>query len=262
MTISAVHYGLLPDAALNSGVIAIVETTTTIEGKQYYRGYYISDGTIWKPSSQQTDALRAEVAELKAATEAIPETLDDLGDGATNKHFTAAEKSKLSGIQAGATANASDAALVNRSNHTGSQGINTVSGLQSALDGKQAAGSYAPASHSHSASDVTGLTDAMTKLSGLKIKRAEAFQGTTDANGDVVVNTSLAFTNPRVIVTPSGSTDGIGFASKIVGKSGTSMTIRTYRTKSTVVLLLNTNVDPDEAVPAGVTVDILVVEPE
>lgn len=45
-------------------------------------------------------------------------------------------KTKLDGIATGATANATDAQLRDRSTHTGSQAISTVSGLQTALDGK------------------------------------------------------------------------------------------------------------------------------
>ena len=45
-------------------------------------------------------------------------------------------KTKLDGVQSGATANSTDAQLRDRSTHTGSQAINTVSGLQTALDGK------------------------------------------------------------------------------------------------------------------------------
>lgn len=47
-----------------------------------------------------------------------------------------AMKTKLDGIATGATANATDAQLRDRSTHTGSQAISTVSGLQTALDGK------------------------------------------------------------------------------------------------------------------------------
>ncbi len=50
--------------------------------------------------------------------------------------MSAADKSKLDGIAAGATANATDAQLRDRSTHTGTQAISTVSGLQTALDGK------------------------------------------------------------------------------------------------------------------------------
>ena len=54
-----------------------------------------------------------------------------------------ADKSKLDGVQAGATANSTDAQLRDRTTHTGSQAISTVTGLQTALDGKQPTGDYA-----------------------------------------------------------------------------------------------------------------------
>lgn len=47
-----------------------------------------------------------------------------------------AAKTKLDGIAAGATANATDAQLRDRATHTGTQAISTVTGLQTALDGK------------------------------------------------------------------------------------------------------------------------------
>lgn len=66
----------------------------------------------------------------------IPDTFDDLTDGATNKAYTGTEKTKLDGIAVGATANSSDATLLARANHTGAQAISTITGLQTALDGK------------------------------------------------------------------------------------------------------------------------------
>ncbi|WP_312115335.1 pyocin knob domain-containing protein [Stutzerimonas nitrititolerans] len=50
--------------------------------------------------------------------------------------MTDAERAKLGGIEAGATANATDAQLRDRSTHTGTQAISTVTGLQTALDEK------------------------------------------------------------------------------------------------------------------------------
>lgn len=55
-----------------------------------------------------------------------------------NGLMSAADKVKLNGVAAGATANNTDAHLLNRTNHTGSQAISTVSGLQAALDAKSA----------------------------------------------------------------------------------------------------------------------------
>lgn len=51
--------------------------------------------------------------------------------------MTASDKTKLDGIDTGATQNETDAYLLDRGNHTGTQAISTVSGLQSALDDKQ-----------------------------------------------------------------------------------------------------------------------------
>ncbi|WP_017999934.1 hypothetical protein [Paracoccus sp. N5] len=54
----------------------------------------------------------------------------------TGESYTTAEKAKLAGIAAGATVNATDAALRDRASHTGTQAIATVTGLQAALDAK------------------------------------------------------------------------------------------------------------------------------
>lgn len=54
----------------------------------------------------------------------------------TTASFTTADKTKLDGIESGATANSSDATLLNRANHTGTQAISTVTNLQTSLDAK------------------------------------------------------------------------------------------------------------------------------
>ncbi|PTX39079.1 hypothetical protein IQ03_00558 [Gemmobacter caeni] len=59
-----------------------------------------------------------------------------LDETATAKIMTGAERTKLAGIATGATANAPDAALLARANHAGTQAISTITGLQTALDGK------------------------------------------------------------------------------------------------------------------------------
>ena len=86
------------------------------------------------------------------------------------------DKTKLDGVSSGATANATDAQLRDRTTHTGTQAISTVSGLQTALDGKQPTGDYATnttltnglatkanVSHTHVIADVTNL---QTSLDG------------------------------------------------------------------------------------------------
>jgi len=53
--------------------------------------------------------------------------------GATLNNYTTAEKTKLSGIATGATANSSDAMLLARGNHTGTQTASTISDIQSTI---------------------------------------------------------------------------------------------------------------------------------
>ena len=92
----------------------------------------------------------------------------------TGESFTTAEKTKLAGIAAGATANATDAQLRDRATHTGAQAISTITGLQTALDGKAASThthtwaevtgkptTFTPSAHTHAIADTTGLQAAL-----------------------------------------------------------------------------------------------------
>ena len=63
-------------------------------------------------------------------------------DGAkvlSDNNFTNAYRDKLTGISAGATVNSSDMTLLSRANHTGTQDMSTVTGLEAALTGKASA---------------------------------------------------------------------------------------------------------------------------
>jgi len=73
--------------------------------------------------------------------------------------------------------------LAGKANTSHTHTVANVTGLQTALDGKQAAGSYAAASHTHAIADVTGLQTALdgkTQLYSLAIMAANAAT-TTDA---------------------------------------------------------------------------------
>lgn len=58
------------------------------------------------------------------------------GYGLSQNNYTTAEKNKLTGIETGATQNSTDAQLLDRLNHVGSQEISTINGLQTILDDK------------------------------------------------------------------------------------------------------------------------------
>jgi len=61
----------------------------------------------------------------------------EAGKGLSSNDYTNTEKTKLAGIEDGATQNQTDAYLLDRANHTGTQAISTITGLQTALDGKE-----------------------------------------------------------------------------------------------------------------------------
>lgn len=89
-------------------------------------------------------------------------TYDDAGNvlriALAGESYTTADKNKLAAIAPGATANQTDAHLLARDNHTGTQAISTITGLQGALDGKAATG------HQHDISSIAGLQDALDAL--------------------------------------------------------------------------------------------------
>lgn len=97
---------------------------------------------------QDTDPRLTDAREWTAQT--VTQAEAEQGTATTRRAWTAqrvfqaiaawwaasAAKTKLDGIAAGATANATDAQLRDRATHTGTQAISTVSGLQTALDNK------------------------------------------------------------------------------------------------------------------------------
>lgn len=99
----------------------------------------------------------------------------------TTAAFTTAQETKLAGIATGATANAADSALRDRSTHTGTQAASTITGLAtvattgaysdlsgrpSLFDGAYGSlsgvpATFPPSAHTHAIADVTGLQTAL-----------------------------------------------------------------------------------------------------
>lgn len=78
------------------------------------------DSAIYDPNGVASDAF----------------DMDNMVEGTNTKIMTATERTKLSGVASGATANDSDANLKNRANHTGSQPSSTISDFSSAADAR------------------------------------------------------------------------------------------------------------------------------
>ncbi len=107
-----------------------------------------SDNTVKQLGIATTDSRLTDAREWTAST--VTQSEAEAGTATTRRAWTAlrvfqaiaawwaasAMKTKLDGIAAGATANATDAQLRDRATHTGSQAISTVTGLQAALDNK------------------------------------------------------------------------------------------------------------------------------
>jgi len=115
LSVSALQTAL-PTA--NAGDYADVDTGVGSDVQRY----------IWDVSDakwvQQGAATTITAAQVKALYESNPDT----------NAFSDASQSRLAGIEPGATANQTDEYLCSRANHTGTQAITTVTGLQAALD--------------------------------------------------------------------------------------------------------------------------------
>lgn len=178
-------------------------------------------------------------------------TLDDKvvkvsGKGLSTEDYSTAEKTKLSGIATAATANSTDAQLRDRTTHTGSQAISTVTGLQTALDSK------------------------LINL-GSANQAVKTYTGTTDSSGNVVfhltndnLSTGTALFSAYGAAIPTAF-DGSGVAIQSpnafnVGWSNSSktLTIRVNRGTTTSVLLGGTVVS-DQFAGAGYTVELIVI---
>ncbi|MFK3971125.1 hypothetical protein ACI2KS_10400 [Pseudomonas sp. NPDC087358] len=123
------------------------------------------------------------------------------GKGLSTNDYTTAEQSKLAGIAAGATVNSTDAALRDRSTHTGTQAISTVTGLQTALDAKAPLASPA----------LTGTPTAPTATSGTNTTQlaTTAFVAAAVSSGGAATNLGATQAASTVTVTSSTGTSAV-----------------------------------------------------
>lgn len=117
-----------------------------------------------------------------------------VGKGLSTEDYTTAEKTKLSGVATGATANSTDASLRDRSTHTGTQAISTVSGLQTALDSKAViADSTVSTTTTYSSTKLEGIFTAFTgTLNGLEADFNTGYNTLDAAKVDKVTGKGLS----------------------------------------------------------------------
>jgi hypothetical protein len=145
----------------SSGYTLPSATTSTLGGVIVGAGLSVSSGTV-----------SANLTSVAGRTGAVTLSKSDVGLGNVD-NTSDASKPVSTAMQ-----NALDGKAAASHTHT----IANVTGLQTALDGKQASGSYASATHGHSISDVTGL---QTALDGKQAAGSYAAATHGHAIGDV-----------------------------------------------------------------------------
>lgn len=143
------HY-VSNQAALSekANIDQVVLKTTTVNGKPLSGDVIINKSDIGlgsvdntpdldKPLSSFAQAALALKADMVDVNERLSTKVDKvIGKQLSTEDFSSAEKDKLANIQAGATSNQNDSYLLAREHHTGTQGVETITGLRSELDGK------------------------------------------------------------------------------------------------------------------------------
>lgn len=169
--------------------------------------FTIPEGEKGDGSTPEWGGITGSLTDQTDLQDALDDKVDKVsGKGLSTEDYTTAEKTKLTGIATSATKNATDADLRDRTTHTGSQPISSVTGLQTALNGKAAS------SHTHVQSDITDLTgDLAAKL--------EDIDGLIEAGTNVTITGSGTSSDPYEISASGGS--GGGAVDSVNGQTGT-----------------------------------------
>lgn len=182
-----------PIPGVNLGMVDVPPGSPTVPAPVYAKG--VAGGIA---------ALDADGDVVDAAGEKVagglPEdaTLADLAESTTVKYFTASEKTKLSGVATGATANDTDTNLKARANHTGSQAISTVTGLQTALDAKATTAQGAKADTAVQPAAISALVPNTRTIAGkaltadVSLVKADVGLGSVDNTSDTSKPVSTA----------------------------------------------------------------------
>lgn len=152
--------------------------------------------------------------------------IDDLKDNISNATTSAdglmssTDKNKLDGIAAGATANSSDATLLSRANHTGTQTAATISDFDTEVANNTAvAANTAKVSNATHTGDVTGSTALTIANNAVTFAKMQQI-----SNRRVIGNMSGAIANPEPITIIDDDTMGTAANNSLA----TSESIKAY----------------------------------
>lgn len=167
-----------PSAHTHAWSEIVSGTPTTLSGYGITDGVATSDSRLADSREWSAATVTQADAEAGTATDRKAWTVARVWQAIAAWWAASAAKTKLDGIATGATANSTDAQLRDRTTHTGSQAISTVTGLQTALDGKAAS------SHTHLSSAIA------TTVNTVGLNAIDDFVDEVAANGysSAVVN--------------------------------------------------------------------------
>ena len=115
-------------------------------------------GGGWETNLGYTPSATNGIVTSDTGTDATIPLWNGTDAGLSLNNYTTAEKSKLAGIASGATANSSDATLLNRANHTGTQLASTISDIAETIEDTIGARVVAGTNVTVSYNDTTGET--------------------------------------------------------------------------------------------------------
>lgn len=175
---------------VNDGARLRLESTTN--NWATVRNTASADTVITLPSGNGTLATTADLytnadADARIAAASVTD-LTDVTNAGSGAIITSTERSKLAGIETGATANQTDAYLLSRSNHTGTQTASTISDFDTEVSNNTsvvantAKNSYPSADATKLAgieagADVTDATNVKTALDGMTLTSASITTG-------------------------------------------------------------------------------------
>jgi hypothetical protein len=186
--------------------------------------------------------------------------------GVSLNDYTTAEKSKLAGVAIGATANSSDATLLNRTNHTGTQLASTISDIQTTITNNTSVvantAKVTNATHTGEVTGATVLTIATNIVNNAKLAQMGASTFKANNTGvlanavDITVTqakTLLAITNADVsglgtLSTQNGTftaipeSNVVNLISDLAGKQTTLVSGTNLRTVNGNTLLGSTDI--------------------